>query len=54
MENLVYFRNPVTGELMHYKVETTELYSVDHYEDYRKLAEQTLGIPLQFVLVRVK
>lgn len=54
MENLIYFRKPVTGELKHYTVEANESYSVDQYEDYRKLAEQTLGIPLQFVLVRVK
>jgi hypothetical protein len=54
MNTLVYFRKPVTDELRHYEITADQTYSVDQYEDYRKLAEQTFGIPLQFVLIRVK
>lgn len=50
----IYFRQPATGKLMHYRVEADASYDPQDHEEYHKLAEKSLGVPLKFVLVRVK
>lgn len=54
MRTHVYFRKPLTNQLIRYDIDASEPYSVDQYKEYHKLAETQIGIPLKFVLIRVK
>jgi hypothetical protein len=51
---LVYWRKPVTDTLQRLSIESDDAYQPEHYEDYVKLVNQHVGIPVKNVLIRVK
>ena len=54
MIHTIYFRKPVTGQLMKYDVDSPTEYTQADYAAYKSFAEAQLGLPLKNVFIRVK